>query len=73
MHSFLARLHLSAEELLLYLRRLCRRPRRFACKMLGQMLKSWNFSLSVFFLHFNFAYHTNKAPCNKSLRQACIW
>ena len=24
-----------------------------ACKMLGQMLKSWNFSLSVFFLHFN--------------------
>ena len=38
------------------------------CKMLGQM--SWNFSLSVFFLHFNFAYHTYKGPYNKSLRQA---
>ena len=25
-----------------------------------------------FFLHFNFAYHTNKAPYNKSLRQARI-
>ena len=40
--------------------------------MLGQILKSWNFSLFVFFLHFNFAYHTNKAPCNKSLRRARI-
>ena len=30
------------------------------CKMLGQMLKSWNLSLSVFFLAFNLAYHTNK-------------
>ena len=42
------------------------------CKMLGQMLKSWNFSLSVFFLHFSYFYHTNKAPYNKSSRQARI-
>ena len=37
--------------------------------MLGQMLKSWKFSLSVFFLHLNFAYNTNmtnKAPYNKA-------
>ena len=32
------------------------------------MLKSWNFNL----LHFNFAYHANKAPYNKSSRQARI-
>ena len=32
-----------------------------ACKMLGQFL--------YFLLHFNFTYHTYKAPCNKSLRQ----
>ena len=42
------------------------------CNMLWQMLKSCNFSLSVFFLAFNFAYHTNKAPYHKSLRQARI-
>ena len=43
------------------------------CKMLGQILKSWNLSLSVFFfLHFNFAYITIKAPYNKNLRQARI-
>ena len=36
------------------------------------MLKPWNFSLSVFFLAFKFAYHTNKAPFNKSSRQARI-
>ena len=28
--------------------------------------------LYIFFLHFNFAYHTNKAPYNESLRQARI-
>ena len=65
LQPFLARLHFSAEELLLYPRRQrrrpCRRPRPHA-KMLGQMLKSWNLSLSVFFLHLNLAYHTNKAP-----------
>ena len=74
MRHFLARLHFSAEELLLYPRRRCQRPRQAStCKMLGQMLKSGNWSLSVFFfLHFKFAYHTNKAPYNKSLRQARI-
>ena len=43
-----------------------------ACKIIGQMLKSSNFSLSVFFFHFifNFAYHTDKALHNKSSRQA---
>ena len=53
---FLARMHFSAEELLLYPRRqrpcLRRYPRWRPCKMLWQMLKSWNFSLSVFFLAF---------------------
>ena len=29
-------------------------------------------SFCIFFLHFKFAYHTNKAPYNKSLRQARI-
>ena len=45
------------------------------CKMLGQMLKSWNFCLPLLFLlKLNFAYHTNNTPYmyNKSLRQACI-
>ena len=36
------------------------------CKMLGQMLRSI-FNISVFFLHFNFACHTNRAPYNKGL------
>ena len=63
---FLARLHFSAEELLLH------QTLASACKMLGQMLKSWNFSLSVFFLHFNLSYYTNKAPFNKSSRPARI-
>ena len=40
--------------------------------MLGQMLKSLNFSFSVLFFAFNFAYYTNKAPYNKSSRQARI-
>ena len=57
--SFLARLHFSAEEL----HCIAIPPASAsvsasasasasACKMLGQMLKSWNFSLSVFFLAF---------------------
>ena len=70
--AFLARLHLSAEELLLYpsaeelllypsaeelllyprRRRQRRCPRPQTKCMLGQMLKSWNFSLSVFFVAF---------------------
>ena len=29
-------------------------------------LESLNFNLSVFFMHFNFVYHTNKATYNKS-------
>ena len=41
-------------------------------KMLGQMLKSWNFSFTDFFVALSFAYHTNKAPYNKSLWQARI-
>ena len=41
--TFLARLHFNAEELLLYSRHPCLR---------WQLLKSWNFSLSVFFLAF---------------------
>ena len=45
----LARLHFSAEELLLYPQR--QRPCSHA-KMLGQMFKSWNFSLSLFFVAF---------------------
>ena len=28
--------------------------------MLGRMLKSWNFDLSVFFLAFKLRFHTNK-------------
>ena len=60
LYTILARLHFSAEELLLYPRRQrrrrlpCRRPRRVGVhmQMLGQMLKSWNLSLSVFFLAF---------------------
>ena len=42
--TFLARLHLNAKELLLYLHR--QLPH---CKMVGQiLLKSWNCNLSVF-------------------------
>ena len=32
--------------------------------MLGKKLKSWNFSPSVFLLHFNFAYLTKQAAYN---------
>ena len=40
--------------------------------MLGQILKFLKFVILYFFLHFNLAYHTYKAPYNKSLRQAHI-
>ena len=67
---FLARLHFSAEELLLNPSvSVSVSASASACKMLGQMLKSWNFSLSV---KFNFAYHKNKAPHNISLHQESI-
>ena len=49
-HHFLARLHFSAEELLLYPG--VRSASASTFKMLGQMLKSWNFNLSVFFVAF---------------------
>ena len=65
--QFLARLHFCAEKLLLYPRR-----QRRSLQNVRTNVKSWNFSLSVFFLTFKFAYHTNKAPYNKSLRQARI-
>ena len=71
-YAFLARLHFSAEELLLYPRRRrqrpCRRPQnvRENVKSLGILV------FMYFFLHFNFAYHTNKAPFNSRLRQARI-
>ena len=39
------------------------------CKMLVQILSLGNLVLLYFFLYFNFAYHTNKAPYNKSLRK----
>ena len=49
----LARLHFSAEELLLLLYApASASASASACKMLGQMLKSWNLGLSVFFLAF---------------------
>ena len=35
-------------------------------------VKVMKFQSLYFFLHFNFAYHTNKALYNKSSRQACI-
>ena len=73
----LAHLHFSAEELHLCiaipLASASASVSASACRILGQMLKSWNFSLFIFFLHFNFAYHTNKAPNIKNLRQAHIW
>ena len=53
-NPFVARLHFSAEELLLIPPS---SPSASASastwKMLGQMLKSWNFSLSIFFVAFN--------------------
>ena len=54
-HTFLASLHFSAEELLLYPGvgvSVSVRVGVGVHKMLGQMLKSWNFSLYVFFLAF---------------------
>ena len=44
--SFLARLHFSAERAIAIR---SASASASTCKMLGQMLKSWNFSLSVFF------------------------
>ena len=64
-----------AEELLLYPR--CSCPRSVsasACKMLGKMLKVMEFQSLYFYLHFNFAYYTNKALTTKAHdRRAWLW
>ena len=64
--SFLARLHFSAEELLLYpprQRRASASASASTYKMLGQMLKSWNFSLSDFFVAFKLCLGQEKNMC----------
>ena len=68
---FLARLHFSAEELLLYPRR--QRPRRRpACKMLGQMLVLEFKSFCIFSCILSLLIILIKPLTTKSLRQARI-
>ena len=63
---FLARLHFSAEELLLYPG--VRVGVRVRMQNVRANVKVLEFkSFCIFFLHFKFAYHTNKTPYNQSL------
>ena len=69
----LARLHFSAEELLLYPGVSIRVGIRVHIQNVRVNVKVLEYqSLWLFLLLVSFAYHTNKAPYNKSLRQARI-